>query len=52
MAEKILAGDVRDGQTVAVGAALGRLTLDGAPVGGEGNEAPAIKPTVVQFPKG
>jgi ATP-dependent Clp protease ATP-binding subunit ClpB len=51
LAEKILAGEVRDGQVVAVGAAHGRLTLDGDPVGGEGNEAPAAKPVIVQFPK-
>ena len=53
MAEKILAGDVRDGQTVKVSAAMGRLTLDGAPVGAEPAEAqPAKSPTIVHFPKG
>jgi ATP-dependent Clp protease ATP-binding subunit ClpB len=51
LAEKILAGEVRDGQVVAVGAAQGRLTLDGDPVGGAGDEAPAAKPVIVQFPK-
>ena len=52
LAGKILAGEVLDGQTVSVSAVHGRLTLDGKPVGGEAEEAPALKPTVVQFPKG
>src|SRR6185437_14051752 len=53
LAQAILAGEVRDGQTVKVSAALGRLTIDGKPVGGEASEGPAAKsPTVVNFPKG
>jgi len=53
LAQSILAGEVRDGQTVKVSAALGRLTIDGKPVGGEASEEPPAKsPTVVNFPKG
>jgi ATP-dependent Clp protease ATP-binding subunit ClpB len=53
LAQAILAGEVRDGQTVKVSAAQGRLTIDGHPVGGEANEdQPAKSPTVVNFPKG
>ncbi len=52
MAGKILAGEVRDDQTVAVSAAQGRLTLDGKPVGGDVEETPNTRsPIVVQFPK-
>ena len=53
LAERLLAGEVRDGQTVKVGVAQGRLAIDGKPVGGEAQEAaPAKSPTVVHFPKG
>jgi ATP-dependent Clp protease ATP-binding subunit ClpB len=53
LAQAILAGEVHDGQTVKVSAALGRLTIDGKPVGGEASEGqPAKSPTVVNFPKG
>ena len=53
LAQAILAGEIRDGQTVKVSASLGRLTIDGKPVGGEASEDQAPKsPTVVNFPKG
>ena len=52
LAQALLAGEIRDGATVKVSAAQGRLTIDGKPVGGEAPEAPAKSPTVVQFPKG
>jgi ATP-dependent Clp protease ATP-binding subunit ClpB len=51
MAEELLSGEIHDGATVRIGAAQGRLTVNGKPVGpAEAEDAPA-KPTVVQFPK-
>jgi len=53
LAEAILAGDIRDGATVKISAAHGKLTIDGKPVGGQESEAAQPKsPTVVHFPKG
>ena len=53
LAQSLLAGEVRDGQTVKIGATLGRLTIDGKPVGGEPPEEQSAKsPTIVHFPKG
>jgi ATP-dependent Clp protease ATP-binding subunit ClpB len=53
LAERLLAGDIRDGETVKVSASQGRLTIDGKPVGAEPGEAEVKKsPTVVTFPKG
>jgi ATP-dependent Clp protease ATP-binding subunit ClpB len=53
LAQRLLAGDIRDGQTVKVGVSHGRLAIDGKPVGEEPAEAtPPKSPTVVSFPKG
>jgi ATP-dependent Clp protease ATP-binding subunit ClpB len=52
LAQSLLAGEIRDGQTVRVGADRGRLTIDGKPVGDDPAEAPAKSPIVVNFPKG
>jgi ATP-dependent Clp protease ATP-binding subunit ClpB len=53
LAEAILAGGIRDGATVKIGASQGKLTIDGKPVGGQETEpAQAKSPTVVHFPKG
>ncbi len=53
LAQSILSGDIRDGANVKIGAALGKLTIDGRPVGGQDAEpAPARSPTVLPFPKG
>ncbi len=53
LAQALLAGDIRDGATVKVGATQGKLTIDGRPVGGQDGEAASAKsPTVVHFPKG
>ena len=51
LAQELLAGDVRDGETVKIGATKGRLTVNGKPVGAPSAEEPASKPTVVRFPK-
>ena len=50
LAQEILSGEIRDGSTVKISAAQGRLTINGKPVGGEEETAPA-KPTIVPFPK-
>ena len=50
-AGNLLAGEIRDGATVKIGAAQGRLTINGKPVGGEDADAAPAKPTVVPFPK-
>ena len=53
LAEAILAGDIRDGATVKISAAHGKLTIDGKPVAGQESEPAQPKsPTVVHFPKG
>jgi ATP-dependent Clp protease ATP-binding subunit ClpB len=51
LAQELLAGEIADGSTVKIGAAQGRLTVDGKPVGAEEAEPAAPKPTVVPFPK-
>ncbi len=53
LAQELLAGEIRDGATVRIGVAQGRLAIDGKPVGGEpADPEPAKSPTVVSFPKG
>ena len=53
LAEAILAGEIRDGATIKIGASQGKLTIDGKPVGGQDAEpAQGKSPTVVHFPKG
>jgi ATP-dependent Clp protease ATP-binding subunit ClpB len=52
LAQSLLAGEIRDGATVRVAAAQGKLTIDGKPVSGQENEPTAKSPTVLQFPKG
>jgi ATP-dependent Clp protease ATP-binding subunit ClpB len=53
LAEAILAGEIRDGATIKIGASQGKLTIDGKPVGGQDDEpAQAKSTTVVHFPKG
>jgi ATP-dependent Clp protease ATP-binding subunit ClpB len=53
LAEAILAGEIRDGATIKIGASQGKLTIDGRPVGGQDAEPTQAKsPTVVHFPKG
>ena len=51
LAQGLLSGEIRDGSTVKISAAQGRLTIDGKPVGGEDAEAAPAKPTIVPFPK-
>src|SRR5271157_3141910 len=46
LAQEILSGEFRDGSTVKISAAQGRLTINGKPVSGEEEAAPA-KPTIV-----
>ena len=51
----LLAGEIRDGETVKIGASHGALTINGKAIGAEAEaEAPkGAKPaTVVHFPKG
>jgi ATP-dependent Clp protease ATP-binding subunit ClpB len=53
LAEAILAGEIRDGATIKIGASQGKLTIDGKPVGDQDAEPTQAKsPTVVHFPKG
>jgi ATP-dependent Clp protease ATP-binding subunit ClpB len=52
LAQALLAGEIHDGQAIKIATALGRLTIDGKPVGGDAAEAPTKSPTVVNFPKG
>jgi len=55
LAQMLLAGEIRDGETVKISAAHGALTFNGKAVGGEDAETPPPggKPaTVVHFPKG
>ena len=52
LAQMLLAGDIRDGGHIKLGASRGRLTINGKEVGGETDEAPQSKsPSVVPFPK-
>jgi len=54
LAQMLLAGEIHDGDTVAISAAHGALTFNGKPAGGEASPPPSGgKPTtVVNFPKG
>ena len=53
LAERILAGEVHDGEVVRIGAANGTLTIGDAPVSDAPQlEKPAGAGTVVRFPKG
>ena len=54
LAQALLAGEIRDGTRIKIGASHGRLTIDGKPVGSEPGEEPEAKkpPVVVNFPKG
>jgi ATP-dependent Clp protease ATP-binding subunit ClpB len=52
LAQMLLAGEIRDGAHVKLGASRGRLTVNGKEVGGESDESPQPKsPSVVPFPK-
>ena len=52
LAQMLLAGDIGDGSIVKIGAARGRLTINGKPVGTETEEGASSKPpTIVPFPK-
>jgi ATP-dependent Clp protease ATP-binding subunit ClpB len=52
LAQMLLAGEIRDGAQVKLGASRGRLTINGKEVGEESDESPRPKsPSVVQFPK-
>ena len=52
LAQMLLAGDIRDGGHIKLGASRGRLTINGKEVGGETDESPQPKsPSVVPFPK-
>jgi ATP-dependent Clp protease ATP-binding subunit ClpB len=54
LAQMLLAGEIHDGDTVAISASHGALTFNGKPAGGEASPPPSGgKPTtVVNFPKG
>jgi ATP-dependent Clp protease ATP-binding subunit ClpB len=53
LAQMLLAGEIKDGETVKIGVAHGALTFNGKPAAGSPEETPAAKPaTVVNFPKG
>ena len=52
LAQMLLAGELPDGSTIKLGAAHGRLTINGKEVGDEAaNSSPPKSPSVVQFPK-
>ncbi len=52
LAQALLAGEIRDGSTVKISAAQGRLMVDGKAVGDdEADAAPTKSQTIVQFPK-
>ncbi len=52
LAQMLLAGEIRDGGQIKLGASRGRLTINGKEVGGETEEPPERKsPSVVPFPK-
>ena len=54
LAQMLLAGEIRDGETVKIGVSHGALTFNGKPAAGSSGEPPPpAKPaTVVNFPKG
>ena len=51
LAQGLLAGEIADGSTVKIGAAQGRLTINGKPAGGDAEEPAASRPTILPFPK-
>jgi ATP-dependent Clp protease ATP-binding subunit ClpB len=51
LAEALLSGEIRDGSTVKISAAQGKLTINGKLVGEEEAEEAPAKPTIVPFPK-
>jgi ATP-dependent Clp protease ATP-binding subunit ClpB len=51
LAQELLSGAIADGSTVKIGAAHGKLTVNGQAVGGQDEEEPTAKPTIVPFPK-
>ncbi len=51
LAQQLLAGEIREGSTVKISAAQGKLTINGEPVGGQDADAAPAKPTIVPFPK-
>ena len=52
LAQMLLAGEIGDGSTIKLGAAHGRLTINGKEVGDEAADSSQPKPSsVVQFPK-
>jgi ATP-dependent Clp protease ATP-binding subunit ClpB len=53
LAQMLLAGELRDGETIKLGVSHGALTFNGKPAPGSPEEAAPDKPaTVVNFPKG
>ena len=50
LAQGLLSGEIADGSTVRIGAAQGRLTINGKPVGEEAEEAPQQSPRSCRFP--
>ena len=53
LAQMLLAGEIRDGETVKISASHGALTFNGKPAPGAPEEPASAKPaTVVNFPKG
>jgi ATP-dependent Clp protease ATP-binding subunit ClpB len=52
LAQELLSGVIADGSTVKIGAAHGKLTVNGKAVGGQEEAEAPSKPTIVPFPKG
>jgi ATP-dependent Clp protease ATP-binding subunit ClpB len=53
LAQMLLAGEIRDGETIKIGVSHGALTFNGKPAAGSPEESAPAKPaTVVNFPKG
>jgi len=53
LAQMLLAGEIRDGETIKLGVSHGALTFNGKPAPGSPEETAPDKPaTVVNFPKG
>jgi ATP-dependent Clp protease ATP-binding subunit ClpB len=53
LAQMLLAGEIKDGETIKIGVSHGALTFNGKPTPGSPEETAAPKPaTVVNFPKG